>query len=151
MYPHRVAMARIITRRTQWVVLSVPRDHPRNGYAMWVHGSMLHTLHDQRDLTGNDKPLFIIFIFPATHYCRLCLMDYNSTCPRLSTTLHELSTALSTTQLPPPDPLTVRFARHRPEASASQIYFGARRKRCWRWKSLRWRCRWCSRRWRCRR
>lgn len=105
----------------------------------------------QRDLTGNDKPLFIIFIFPATHYCRLCLMDYNSTCPRLSTTLHELSTALSTTQLPPPDPLTVRFARHRPEASASQIYFGARRKRCWRWKSLRWRCRWCSRRWRCRR
>ena len=38
-------MAQLITRRTQWVVLSAPSDHPTNGYAMWVHGSMLHTLH----------------------------------------------------------------------------------------------------------
>ena len=46
MYPHRVAMARVITRRTQWVVLSAPSDHPSNGYAMWVHGSMLHVKAD---------------------------------------------------------------------------------------------------------
>ena len=46
MYPHRIAMARMITRRTQWVVLSAASDNPSNGYAMWVHGSMLHTLHD---------------------------------------------------------------------------------------------------------
>ena len=55
MYPHRVAMAQLITRRTQWVVLSAPSDHPSNGYAMWVHGSMLHTLHDHAIVVVVDK------------------------------------------------------------------------------------------------
>ena len=55
MYPHRVAMARMITGRTQWVVLSAPSDHPSNGYTMWVHGSMLHTLHDHAIVVVVDK------------------------------------------------------------------------------------------------
>ena len=46
----------MITRRTQcWVVLSAASDHPSNGYAMWVHGSMLHTLHDHAIVVVVDK------------------------------------------------------------------------------------------------
>ena len=41
MYPHRIAIARMITRRTQHHPLSATSDHPSNGYAMRVHGSML--------------------------------------------------------------------------------------------------------------
>ena len=33
MYPHRIAIARMITRGTQWVALSAAGDHPSNGYA----------------------------------------------------------------------------------------------------------------------
>ena len=37
------------------VVLSAPSDNPSNGYAMWVHGSMLHTLHDHAIVVVVDK------------------------------------------------------------------------------------------------
>ena len=40
MYPHRIAIARMITRRTQHHPLSAPSDNPSHGYAMRVHGSM---------------------------------------------------------------------------------------------------------------
>ena len=44
MYPHRIAIARMITRRTQHHPLSAPSDHPSHGYAMRVHGSMLQVI-----------------------------------------------------------------------------------------------------------
>ena len=44
MYPHRIAIARMITRRTQHHPLSAPSDNPSHGYAMRVHGSMLQVI-----------------------------------------------------------------------------------------------------------
>merc|ERR1712086_924001 len=55
MYPHRIAIARMITRRTQWVVLSATSDHPSNGYAMWVHGSMLAPSSDDGVVVVDDR------------------------------------------------------------------------------------------------
>ena len=55
MYPHRIAIARMITRRTQWVVLSAASDHPSNGYAMWVHGSMLAPSSDDGVVVVDDR------------------------------------------------------------------------------------------------
>ena len=50
MYPHRIAIARMVTRRTQHHPLSAASDHPSHcrvpshGYAMRVHGSMLQVI-----------------------------------------------------------------------------------------------------------
>ena len=55
MYPHRIAIARMITRGTQWVVLSAASDHPSNGYAMWVHGSMLAPSSDDGVVVVDDR------------------------------------------------------------------------------------------------
>ena len=39
-----IAIARMITRRTQHHPLSAPSDNPSHGYAMRVHGSMLQVI-----------------------------------------------------------------------------------------------------------